>query len=107
MMFLAGAVMFSSTILMPQFLQLLAGYSAQQAGLVVSAGAAILFVTMPVIGLLSTKIPAKYLITFGWFLSAVGLYLSAKLLNLGVGFGGACVIMLLHMTPSALSSSRL
>jgi DHA2 family multidrug resistance protein len=42
MMFLAGAVAFSSTVLMPQFLQTLAGYSAQQAGLVVSAGAGML-----------------------------------------------------------------
>ena len=55
MMFLAGAVMFSSTVLMPQFLQILVGYTAEQAGLVVSVGAALIMVTMPVIGALTVK----------------------------------------------------
>jgi DHA2 family multidrug resistance protein len=99
MMFLAGAVAFSSTVLMPQFLQLLAGYSAEQAGLVVSAGAASLLVTMPVIAKVSSKLPVKYLIAFGWFLSAAGLYLSARFLNLEVSFGGACLIMVLQYAP--------
>lgn len=99
MMFLAGAVAFSSTVLMPQFLQALAGYSAQQAGLVVSAGAAILFVTMPLVAALTAKVPAKYVIASGWFLSATGLFLSTKLLTLGVSFGVACGIMLLQYAP--------
>jgi DHA2 family multidrug resistance protein len=99
MMFLAGAVAFSSTVLMPQFLQMLAGYTAQQAGLIVSAGAGSLFVTMPLIAMLSNKIPAKYLIAFGWLLSAVGLFLSARLLTLGVSFGVAAGIMVLQYAP--------
>jgi DHA2 family multidrug resistance protein len=99
MMFLAGAVAFSSTVLMPQFLQTLAGYTAQQAGLVVSVGAASLFLTMPVIAVLSSKIPVKYLIAFGWFLSAVGLFLSTRFLSLGVSFGIASGIMVLQYAP--------
>jgi DHA2 family multidrug resistance protein len=99
MMFLAGAVAFSSTVLMPQFLQVLAGYSAQQAGLVVSAGAAILFLTMPLVAALTAKVPAKYVIAFGWLLSAAGLYLSTRLLTLGVSFAVACGIMLLQYAP--------
>lgn len=99
MMFLAGAVAFSSTVLMPQFLQTLVGYTAQQAGLVVSAGAAILFVTMPVIAMLSTKVPAKYLIAFGWLLSAAGLFLSTELLSLGASMAVAAGIMLLQYAP--------
>jgi DHA2 family multidrug resistance protein len=89
MMFLAGAVAFSSTILMPQFLQILAGYTAEKAGLVVSVGALLMLLTMPVIGALTSKIPAKYLIAFGWFLSASGLYISTNLLSLGISFGTA------------------
>jgi DHA2 family multidrug resistance protein len=99
MMFLAGAVAFSSTILMPQFLQILIGYTAEQAGLVVSVGAALLLVTMPVVGALTSKVPAKYLIAFGWFLSAAGLYASTKLLSLGLSFGIAAVIMLVQYAP--------
>ncbi len=99
MMFLAGAVSFSSTVLMPQFLQTLAGYSAQQAGLVVSAGAAMLLISMPLVAALTTRVPVKYLIAFGWFFSAAGLYTSAHLLNLGVNFVTACEIMMLQYAP--------
>jgi DHA2 family multidrug resistance protein len=99
MMFLAGAVAFSSTVLMPQFLQTLAGYSAQQAGLVVSAGAGMLLITMPLVAALTTRVPVKYLIAFGWLFSAVGLCISTHLLTLGVSFATACGIMVLQYAP--------
>ena len=99
MMLLAGAVAFSSTVLMPLFLQSLAGYSAQQAGMVVSVGAIFLFVTMPVVAGLTTRVPVKFLIAFGWLLSALGLYLSTRLLSLGLSFPVAAVIMVLQYAP--------
>jgi DHA2 family multidrug resistance protein len=99
MMFLAGAVAFSSTVLMPQFLQSLAGYSAQQAGMVVSVGAISLFITMPLVAALTTKVPVKFLIALGWLFSAGGLYLSTRLLSLGVSFPVAAVIMVLQYAP--------
>ncbi len=101
MMFLAGAVMFSSTVLMPEFLQMLMGYTAEDAGVVVSIGSALVMVTMPIVGLLTSKFPAKYMIAFGWFLSAGGLYISTKLLSLNISFSGAAVIMLLQYAPLA------
>jgi DHA2 family multidrug resistance protein len=49
-MFLAfGAVLFSSTVLMPQLLQTLMGYTAEQAGLVLSAGAIVTLVFLPIV----------------------------------------------------------
>ncbi|MDR3775806.1 MAG: DHA2 family efflux MFS transporter permease subunit [Terracidiphilus sp.] len=100
-MFLAGAVMFSSMVLMPEFLQMLMGYTAEDAGLVVSIGSALVMVTMPIVGFLASRIPAKYLIAFGWFLSAGGLYESTKLLSMNISFGGAAVIILLQFAPLA------
>ena len=102
MMFMAGAVVFSATVLMPQFLQILLGYSAQQAGIVVSAGAAMMMVTMPFIGVLTSKLPAKYLILVGWIISAAGLYFTTSLLSLGVSFGTAALIMMLQFGPLGL-----
>jgi DHA2 family multidrug resistance protein len=99
MMFLAGAVMFSSAVLMPEFLQMLMGYTAEDAGVIVSVGAALILVTMPIVGRLSSRIPAKYLIAFGWLLSAGGLYMSTRLLSLNISFGGATVIILLQFAP--------
>jgi len=99
MMFLAGVVMFSSMILMPEFLQMFMGYTAEDAGVIVSIGAAVVMVVMPLVGLLTSKVPAKYMIAFGWLLSAGGMYISTKLLSLNVSFSGAAVIMLLQFAP--------
>jgi DHA2 family multidrug resistance protein len=101
MIFIAGVVMFASMILMPEFLQMLMGYTAEDAGVIVSIGAALVLVTMPIVGFLVSKIPAKHLIAFGWFLSAGGMYLSTKLLSLNISFSGAAVIMLLQFVPLA------
>ena len=99
MMFMAGAVVFSATVLMPQFLQILLGYTAQQAGIVVSAGAGVMMVTMPIVGYLTSKVPAKYLILAGWVACAAGLLISTRLLSLGISFGTAAFIMVLQFAP--------
>ena len=41
-MFMVGAISFASTVLMPQFLQTLLGYTAEKAGIVMSAAAMVL-----------------------------------------------------------------
>jgi DHA2 family multidrug resistance protein len=58
-------------------------------------------VTMPIIGFLTSKLPAKYMIAFGWLISAGGMYISTKLLSLNISFGGAAVIMLVQFSPLA------
>ncbi len=101
MMFLIGIVYFSSTILMPQFLQTLMGYTAEKAGLVVSLGAALLLVELPIVGVLTTKFPAKYLMAFGWLMLSTGLYLSVKMISLDISFGTAALIMVMQYLPLA------
>jgi DHA2 family multidrug resistance protein len=102
MMFTAGAIVFSATVLMPQFLQTLLGYTAQQAGLVVSAGAGMMMITMPIVGILTGKVPAKYLIILGWIISAAGLLYTTRLLSLDISFGTAAVIMMMQFGPLGL-----
>src|SRR5271165_4422773 len=62
MMFTLGILLFSSLVMMPQFLQTLLGYTAQSAGLVLSASGVVLLFEMPIVGQLTTKLPAKYII---------------------------------------------
>jgi DHA2 family multidrug resistance protein len=102
MMFMAGAIVFSATVLMPQFLQTLLGYTAQQAGLVVSAGAGMMMITMPIVGILAGKVPAKYLIILGWIISAAGLLFTTRLLSLDISFGTAAGIMMMQFGPLGL-----
>src|SRR5262245_6283258 len=55
MMFALGVVLFSSLVMIPQFLQTLMGYTAEIAGLVLSLGALVLLVQMPIVGWLTSK----------------------------------------------------
>jgi MFS transporter, DHA2 family, multidrug resistance protein len=89
MMFTLGVLLFSSLVMMPQFLQTLMGYTAQSAGLVLSAAGVILLLEMPVVGQLTTKIPAKYIMAFGWICLAAGMYYSTMRMDLLISFSTA------------------
>jgi DHA2 family multidrug resistance protein len=89
MMFTFGILLFSSLVLMPQFLQTLLGYTAELAGLVLSAGAVLLLIAMPVVGQLTTKVSVRYIIAFGWLCLAVAMYYSTKRIDLLISFGSA------------------
>ena len=57
MMFFLGVLLFSSLVMMPQFLQTLMGYTAESAGLVLSGAGLVLLFEMPIVGQLTTKLP--------------------------------------------------
>src|ERR1700752_2244256 len=82
MMFVLGAVLFSSTVLLPQFLQTLMGYTAEAAGLVLSGAAIFLLFLTPVVGRLLGRFQARYLLAFGWITLAVGMCFSGKHIDL-------------------------
>jgi MFS transporter, DHA2 family, multidrug resistance protein len=87
MMFTLGVVYFSSLVLIPQFLQTLLGYTAELAGLVLSASGVVLLLAMPIVGQLTTRVPAKYLIAFGWLSMAGAMLYSTKRIDLDISFG--------------------
>jgi MFS transporter, DHA2 family, multidrug resistance protein len=89
MMFVLGVLLFSSLVMMPQFLQTLMGYSAQSAGLVLSGASVIILFEMPIVGQLTTKVPAKYIMAFGWLSLAFGMYYSTRGLDLLISFQAA------------------
>src|SRR3989441_3427235 len=89
MMFSLGVLLFSSLVLMPQFLQTLLGYTAESAGLVLSGASVIILFEMPIVGQLTTKVPAKYIMAFGWLCLAFGMYYSTTQLDLLISFGAA------------------
>ena len=76
MMFFLGMLLFAGLVMMPQFLQTLMGYTAESAGLVLSGAGMIILVEMPIVGQLTTKIQAKYIMAFGWLCLAFGMYYS-------------------------------
>jgi len=89
MIFFLGMLLFAGLVMMPLFLQTLMGYTAQSAGLVLSGASMIILVEMPIVGQLTTKIPAKYIMAFGWICLAFGMYYSTQGLDLDISFGAA------------------
>jgi DHA2 family multidrug resistance protein len=102
MMFLVGAVSFSSTVLMPQFLQTLMGYTAEKAGMVLSAAAVLLLLELPLVGAASSKIPGKYLMAAGWGLLAAAMYISTKRMDLLMSFSSATTLRMIQYVPIGL-----
>ncbi len=97
MMFVLGVVLFASLVMLPLFLQSILGYTAESAGLVLSGGGVLLLFMMPVIGVLSSKIQARYLIAFGWFSLAIAMYYSSLRLELGMSFRSAAILRIVQV----------
>jgi DHA2 family multidrug resistance protein len=80
-----GMVLFGSTVLIPQFLQVLLGYSAERSGMALSIGALVIMVLMPVSGKLVSIMDARLMVAIGYALTAAGLFNLTRL-DLGVAF---------------------
>ncbi|HVO92567.1 MAG TPA: DHA2 family efflux MFS transporter permease subunit, partial [Terriglobales bacterium] len=65
MMFAFGVMLFSSLVMMPLFLQTLTGYTAELAGLAISAGGLVILAEMPIVGQLTQRIQVRYIIAAG------------------------------------------
>ncbi len=85
LMFLLGAVLLGSAVLIPQFLQTLLGYSAQKAGEVLTPGGFALLLILPIVGKLVTKIDPRLLIAFGFVVSGLALF-ELSHINLAIDF---------------------
>src|SRR5579863_8748613 len=72
--FTLGMVLNGSTILIPQFLQLQLGYTAEQAGMALSPGGIVLALLMPVAGLLAIKFDPRKVIALGFLLTSASLF---------------------------------
>ena len=73
LMFVLGIVLYGTTLLIPQVLQSLMGYTATSAGKALSLGGIATLICMPLVGFLISKIDARYLLAFGFAISGVAL----------------------------------
>ena len=87
-----GMVLYGLTVLLPEFLQNLMGYTAAQAGECMALGGFLMMLTMPLSGALSGKMDPRYLLAFGYMATAAGLYYVAMHLTLGMDFGTAAML---------------
>src|SRR5579859_7125398 len=91
-----GMVLFGSTVLIPQYLQTLLGYTAERAGMVLSPAGFVLMVMMIVAGRTVGKIDPRLMAAMGYFCTALGVYNLARL-DLTTAFGTATLWRILQM----------
>jgi MFS transporter, DHA2 family, multidrug resistance protein len=91
-----GMVLFGSTVLIPQYLQTLLGYTAERAGMVLSPAGFVLMIMMIVAGTMVRKVDARLLAAFGYFCTACGVYNLTRL-DLTTSYGAATEFRILQM----------
>ena len=85
-MFMVGASLYSTTVLIPQYLQEVMGYSARQAGEAISAGGLVLMVLFPIAGALAPKFDPRVLVATGFAITTYGLFRMTNI-NQNINFG--------------------
>jgi DHA2 family multidrug resistance protein len=73
MMFVLGFTLYATTVLLPQLLQSLMGYTAELSGFAMSAGGLATIICMPIVGILISRVDGRYLIMFGFIAMALAL----------------------------------
>jgi DHA2 family multidrug resistance protein len=96
-MFMVGASLYSTTVLIPQYLQEVMGYSARQAGMAISTGGLVLMFLFPVAGALAPKFDPRVLVAVGFAITTYGLYRMTNInqqINFGLAVSWRAVIAL-------------
>jgi len=84
--FILGMVLFGSTVLIPQYLQVLLGYTAERAGMVLSPAGFMMMVMMAVAGRSLGKGDPRLMVALGYIATAAGIYNLTRL-DLNTAFG--------------------
>ncbi len=86
LLFTLGFALYSTTVLIPQYVQTLLGYTAELAGLVISPGGITIMLMMPVVGLLITRVDSRAMITFGFLILATSMLVMHQYMALDSSF---------------------
>src|ERR1700729_3328732 len=97
LMILVGGVLNAATVLEPQFLQQLMGYTATRAGEALAGGGVALLVVMPLAGIATGKFPARNMAAFGFVCFACAFYYPSTHFTLTMIFGFASWLRILQM----------
>jgi MFS transporter, DHA2 family, multidrug resistance protein len=99
LMMLVGGVLNANTVLQPQFMQQLLGWTATTAGLALTAGGFTLVIVMPLAGIATSKISARYLTALGFLLFIITFRIAAEVTTLDMTFAQASWLRVVQMIP--------
>jgi DHA2 family multidrug resistance protein len=92
MMLVLGVTLYGSTVLLPQYLQVWMGYSAQQAGEALSPGGVVVILLLPLVGRLVSRHDPRLLIAFGFTILSLAMFHMAHSLYPGIDFRTALLL---------------
>jgi DHA2 family multidrug resistance protein len=96
MMLTLGIVLFGTTVLLPQYTQVIMGYTAQQAGMALSPGGFMVILLLPFVGFMVSRVDARYMIGFGFVAMAAALFYMTGHLYEGMDFQTAIKLRVLQ-----------
>jgi DHA2 family multidrug resistance protein len=99
LMALVGGVLNANTVLQPQFMQQLLGWTATNAGLALTAGGIALLVVMPMAGYATSKVSARTLAAVGFTLFVLTFRYAANVTTLDMTFSAASFLRVIQMMP--------
>jgi DHA2 family multidrug resistance protein len=99
LMALVGGVLNANTVLQPQYMQELMGYTATTAGMALTAGGIALVIVMPLAGFATGKISARTLAVCGFIMFVFTFRYAAAVTNLDMTFGQSSFLRVVQMLP--------
>ncbi|MFC6646199.1 DHA2 family efflux MFS transporter permease subunit [Granulicella cerasi] len=99
LMALVGGVLNAATVLQPQFMQEILGYTATRAGEALTGGGIALIIVMPLAGVAVGKFPARNLVMLGFAFFAFSFWFSSLHISLGMSFGYNAFIRIIQVLP--------
>jgi DHA2 family multidrug resistance protein len=99
LMALVGGVLNANTVLQPQFMQQLLGWTATNAGMALTAGGMALLVVMPLAGIATGKFSARTLTVIGFSMFVITFRYAAMVTTLDMSFPAASWLRVVQMRP--------
>jgi len=102
MIFVLGAVLYSSSVLLPQLAQQTLGYTALLSGLLLSPGGLVMIFLIPLVSRILPKVQTRILIAIGFVLLACALYQGHRLLTAQISFQNLMLLRIYQMIGLSL-----
>ena len=99
LMMLVGGVLNANTVLQPQFMQQLLGWTATNAGMALTAGGFALVIVMPMAGYATGKVSARTLTVIGFSIFVLTFRYAAQITTLDMTFSAASWLRVVQMLP--------
>jgi DHA2 family multidrug resistance protein len=98
LMLMLGLALYGSTVLLPQYLQVLMGYTAEQSGMALSPGGVLIIMMLPFVGRMVSKVDTRWMVGAGFAILSASMLYMAITINTQMDFRTA---VLLRMFQSA------